>query len=94
MRKTRKKRGRTPTSEDYDALLSAIDMLVRMFQKAEKETPKMFWWSITVSEDITIPGGIDVTLNRWAELLQNNYTEELCNLGGIGSEDRSEWTLY
>lgn len=94
MRKARKEQKQTPTADYYNELLSAIRMLVRMFQEVAKRTPEMFWWSITVSEDITVSGGIDVTLNRWAELLQDNYTEELCSLGGVGNRNRDEWTLY
>jgi hypothetical protein len=91
---TERTKERQPTPDDYDGLLNAIDMLIEMFQQVEKDTPEMFWWSMAVSEDITAPGGKDVTLYCWAELLQEGYVKELCNLGGTGNENSGQWTVY
>jgi hypothetical protein len=70
--------------------LPNIDDLIDMFQRVAE--PKIFWWSMTVSEDITDSG--DVSLYRWGELLQTDYKAELCNLGGVCNKDRSQWILY
>ena len=92
MSKIGKTQEQTLTTGDYQVLLNAIKDLIEMFQQVAE--PKIFWWSITVSEDITVSGGISVTLYRWAEVLKDEYREELCNLGGIGNKDRNKWILY
>lgn len=94
MNKPKKSYSIQPTTVDYRILLNTIDVLIEMFQEVEKKAPEMFWWSMFVPEDITLSGGIDVTLYRWAELLQDDYVEDLCNLGGIGNKDANEWTVY
>lgn len=92
MSKNGNTRGQTPIPGFYNDLLETIDDLTEMFRQVSK--PKIFWWSMTVPEDITASGGIDVAMYRWGELLQTDYRAELCNVGGVGTRDRSQWILY
>ncbi|MHC4495136.1 MAG: hypothetical protein ACYSYM_04855 [Planctomycetota bacterium] len=94
MSKARKTRGAALTTDAYRKLSHVIDALIEMFERAAEETREMRWWSMTVAEDIIASGGLDVTMHRWAELLQADFVAELCNLGGVGNRDRSRWTLY
>jgi hypothetical protein len=71
-----------------------IDILLDTFERVGKRTPPMLWWSICVPEDVTANGGIHVAQNRWGELLQHDYDWTLTNLGGLGTADRKQWTLY
>jgi len=79
---------------DYKGLLQTIEELLTQFEQIKEKIPEIFWWSIVVPENIITNNAIDVTLYRWGELLQNDYKEDLCNLGGIGEKNGNEWTLF
>lgn len=94
MAKREKPKAGAPTTQDYSRLIGRASALLGIFQRLERRTKPIFWWSIHVPEDVTAEGAIDAAQHRWAELLQQDYDRTLVKLGGIGVADAKDWRLY
>lgn len=96
MKKAVKERGQKPTPEDYNELISNVDIMLRAFRDLKSEVgSEWYWWSLSIYARGNITKTEERAQSIWLDFREKAMLQESLPLGGCSTfENKNEFTAY